>query len=199
MLNVATASLNTLPYPAVPQTENAILNQALVELRELKEEVAQLREERNRDHQEIQDLKEKVAALESTELQDIDRICIDIAQDRQRITKLEKPEQESKPYSPKVAAHLNEIVNAIQERERSTKDKAQKWDFISYWEVAELLGVSHRRVSQLADIARKDWRFVITWHPKKKNTKVFKLNPFRNLGSQAQFMDELREKYESEI
>ena len=193
MIEIATASLNNLPYGIASHTENTIPNQILAEIQALRAEVATLREEN-------QDLKERVAALESTEMQDIDRICIDIAQDRQRITKLEEPpEQEHKSYSPKVAAHLNEIVNAIQERERSTKDKAQKWDFISYWEVAELLGVSHRRVSQLADIARKDWRFVITWHPKKKNTKVFKLNPFRNLGSQAQFMDELREKYESEI
>ena len=85
MIEIALAGINTLPYPAVPQSENAILNQVLTELRELKEEVAQLREEN-------QDLKEKVTALESTELQDIDRICVDIAQDRQRISKLEHKE-----------------------------------------------------------------------------------------------------------
>jgi len=33
----------------------------------------------------------RVSSLESMEEQDISRVCLDIAQDRQRITKLEKP------------------------------------------------------------------------------------------------------------
>ena len=182
MIDVAKA-ISSLPFEAVPQSENAILNQLLAELQGLREEVATLREEN-------QDLKEKVVALESTELQDIDRICVDIAQDRQRITKLEKPpEQKNKPYSPKVAAHLDDIYGALQERERSCKGAARKWDFISFWEAAELLDLSHRRISQLADIARNDPRFIISWHPKKKNTKVFKINSI-NLGNLASIAHE---------
>jgi hypothetical protein len=85
MIEVATASLNTLPYPAV----SPILNQLLAELQSLRSEVTQLREERDRDREEIEALKVKLACQEATELQDINRICIDIAQDRQRISKLE--------------------------------------------------------------------------------------------------------------
>ncbi|MFA6372798.1 MAG: hypothetical protein WCW68_09240 [Methanothrix sp.] len=55
---------------------------------------------------------------------------------------------------------------------------------LPYVVVEELLGLSHRRVSQLADIARNDPRFAIGWHPRKKNMKVFRLNHF-TLGDMA--------------
>lgn len=85
MLEVVDTSINTLPYPAVPPADSSILNQLLAEIQELRSEVAQLREDN-------QDLREKVAALESLQLQDIDRVCLDIAQDRRRISKLERVE-----------------------------------------------------------------------------------------------------------
>jgi hypothetical protein len=82
MLEIATASLNTLPYPAVSPTESIILNQLFIELQSLKAEVAQLREE-NQDlikeasqplQDEVSNLKaiiahqdEKIAALEATQ------------------------------------------------------------------------------------------------------------------------------------
>jgi uncharacterized coiled-coil protein SlyX len=37
---------------------------------------------------------EKITALESSQEQDVDRICLDIALDRQRLTKLERPTKE---------------------------------------------------------------------------------------------------------
>jgi chromosome segregation ATPase len=82
MLEIAIASINTLPYPAVSPTDNPILSQLLVELQSLRSEVQELREE-NQDlikkavqplQDEVSDLKamiarqgEKIAALEATQ------------------------------------------------------------------------------------------------------------------------------------
>lgn len=68
------------------QTENTILNQIL---QSLKAEVSALREAHDEDRREIEALKAKLEALESQQLQDTDRICLDVAMDRQRISALE--------------------------------------------------------------------------------------------------------------
>jgi len=68
----------------------AILQDLLGAIQELKDEVAALREERAQDRREMAALTARVSSLESMEEQDISRVCLDIAQDRQRITKLEK-------------------------------------------------------------------------------------------------------------
>jgi hypothetical protein len=78
----------------------------------------------------------------------------------------------------KVSGHFEEIVKALSAREQQCESTGQKWDYMAFWVVEELLGLSHRRVSQLADIARNDPRFAIGWHPRKKNMKVFRLNHF---------------------
>ncbi len=51
-------------------------------LQSLLQEVHSLREE-------VRDLKEKIAALDAQQLQDVENLALDIAHDRQRITKLE--------------------------------------------------------------------------------------------------------------
>jgi hypothetical protein len=196
MLEIATASLNTLPYPAVSPTESTILNQVFSELQSLRSEVTQLREENKDLKERIASQDEKIAVLETTELQDVDRICIDIAQDRQRISRLECKDPEPQGHGAKVKEHLNVIYDALEDRERSCKGSARKLDFMTFWEAEELLGLSHRRISQLANIAKNDPRFIIGWHPKKKNTKIFKLNPFRSVGHIAAFMIELSKKVE---
>ncbi len=133
----------------------------------------------------LQTLLTTVQALKDRQDQDFERLAIDIAHDRQRITKLETPsEPEPKEYSSKVTKHLAEIEQALLAREQQCKNTGQKWDYMAFWEVEELLDLSHRRVSQLADIARNDPRFAIGWHPRKKNMKVFRLNHF-TLGDMA--------------
>lgn len=131
---------------------------------------------------EVQQLRDDVKALKARQDQDFERLAIDIAHDRQRITKLETTEP--KEPSQKVVEHLEEIAKALSAREQQCKNTGQKWDYMAFWEVEGLLGLSHRRVSQLADIARNDNRFAIGWHPRKKNMKVFRLNHF-TLGDMA--------------
>jgi hypothetical protein len=188
MSNVANARINTfgpLPKADVPQSE-PVISLTLDQLKGLIESAVQ--EAINPILDEIKDLETKIAALESTQEQEITRICLDIAYDRQRITKLEIPEQEPpKEYSFKVASHLDEIVKALVDRENQSKLSGQKWDYMAFWEVEQLLDLSHRRISQLADIARNDPRFALGWHPKRKNMKVFRLNHF-DLGSIAHLL-----------
>jgi len=180
MDNVALASINTFGSTStkagVPQSE-PVISLTLDQLKGLIESAVQ--EAINPILDEIKDLETKIATLESTQEQEITRLCLDIAYDRQRITKLEIPEPEPpKEYSPKVTSHLDEIVKALVDRENQSKLSGQKWDYMAFWEVEQLLDLSHRRISQLADIARNDPRFALGWHPRKKNMKVFRLNHF---------------------
>lgn len=62
----------------------------------LKEEVALLREEIAQDRQDIAALRAQVRSLESLQVSETTRVCLDIAQDRQRISALEHP-AEKKP------------------------------------------------------------------------------------------------------
>lgn len=190
MSNVANASINTFGTPSpkadVPQSEEPVFILTSCQLQDIITNALQPLQD------EIKDLRgmiaaqdTKIASLESMQEQEITRLCLDIAYDRQRITKLEIPEQEPpKEYSSKVASHLDEIVKALVDRENQSKLSGQKWDYMAFWEVEQLLDLSHRRISQLADIARNDPRFALGWHPRKKNMKVFRLNHF-DLGSIA--------------
>ena len=190
MEEIALANINTFgPSPKadfVPPSEEAVFILTSCQLQDTITKALQPLQD------EIKDLRgmiaaqdTKIAALESTQEQEITRLCLDIAYDRQRITKLEIPsDQEPKEYSSKVASHLDEIVKALVDRENQSKLSGQKWDYMAFWEVEQLLDLSHRRISQLADIARNDPRFALGWHPRKKNMKVFRLNHF-DLGSIA--------------
>ena len=121
MNNVATASLNTLPSARQvdfesPSEQLIVLSygqlQDLIKgaIQPLKDEVAALREERDQDHQEIAALRLKMASLETLQEQDTNRICLDIAYDRKRITALEHPAKEpgktETTRADKIAAYL---------------------------------------------------------------------------------------------
>jgi hypothetical protein len=69
-----------------------------------------------------------------------------------------------------VAGHIGDIRNALLVRKKAVKD------FLTFRDVGELLGVTHRRASQIARILLDDSRFVLCWHPTKLNTKIIRLN-----------------------
>jgi|UPI0004AD2FAB septal ring factor EnvC (AmiA/AmiB activator) len=90
--------ISTFPVSPLITIPAAVLQDLLGTLQELKDEVAALREERAQDHREMatltarmDTLTARVSSLESMEEQDISRVCLDIAQDRQRIARLERP------------------------------------------------------------------------------------------------------------
>jgi DNA-directed RNA polymerase sigma subunit (sigma70/sigma32) len=132
---------------------------------------------------------EQIATLTSTQEQDVTRICLDIAYDRQRLARLEKVSKEKPAPSPtrettqKTEAHITEIAHILGAKEtrlieggaaRPYVDKLRK-EGMTFSQLANVLGLTVDRVRQLSRIAATDQRFNITWHPRKKNTKIIKL------------------------
>lgn len=73
----------------------------------IRQELDLLQIERANDRREIAALRAQVHSLESTEEQDVTRVCLDIAQDRQRISKLERVEPQP------MQADRGEILRAL--------------------------------------------------------------------------------------
>ncbi len=104
MSKIADASINSFgPMPGADESpEESIFVLTSSQLRQiiqeaidpLKEEVAALREERDRDREDIASLRLKLASLESLQEADTTRICLDIAYDRRRLAALEHPIEE---------------------------------------------------------------------------------------------------------
>lgn len=57
---------------------------------------------------------------------------------------------------------------------RSYVDRLRK-EGMTFSQLANIMGLTTDRIRQLSKIAAGDQRFNITWHPRKKNTKIFKL------------------------
>jgi DNA-directed RNA polymerase sigma subunit (sigma70/sigma32) len=53
---------------------------------------------------------------------------------------------------------------------------------MTFSELANIMGLTVDRIRQLSRIAATDQRFNITWHPRKKNTKIIKLRRWDVLG-----------------
>lgn len=64
---------------------------------------------------------------------------------------------------------------------RAYVDRLRK-EGMTFSELANVLGLTTDRIRQLAKIASGDQRFNITWHPRKKNTKIIKLRRWDALG-----------------
>ena len=109
MSDVAIARINTFgPSPKAgfesPSEQLIVLTYAQFQdlikgaieqaIQPLQDEIAQLREEIDQDHQDIAALRLKMASLKTLQEQDTNRICMDIAYDRQRLAKLENPVKE---------------------------------------------------------------------------------------------------------
>ena len=92
------SDISTLPRDQLVAVPVGLLQDIIEAHQSLKEEVASLREEiavlqdeRAQGREEITSLKARITVVEAVEEQDVDRIYCDIAQDRQRIARLEKP------------------------------------------------------------------------------------------------------------
>ena len=105
MDNVASAKINTfgnspkanfvspseqLITLTIGQLQDLIKQAVEKAIQPLQDEVVALRYESDRVREEIATLRSQIAALTTTQEQDTDRICLDIAYDRQRLTKLEQ-------------------------------------------------------------------------------------------------------------
>ena len=83
--------LISLSYGQLQELIRGAVEQAL---QPLQDEVTALRVTVARQGEEIASLRAKLTLLESTQEQDANRICLDIAYDRQRLAKLEHPTEE---------------------------------------------------------------------------------------------------------
>lgn len=86
MLNIATAALNTLPYPAVSSAESTVLK-VLEELQLLREEIGQLRDDNEALKDKIASQNKRIASLEIQQDKDFDEIASKINEHSEAINK----------------------------------------------------------------------------------------------------------------
>jgi hypothetical protein len=125
---LALASVNSFASPNIAEYNRAALL----------DEIAQLREDLERDRQEIKGLKEKITALESIEEQDISRLALDIAQDRRRLAKMEQ-RPHALPKGAKTLARIAKIDEILKSRGATTLKEVERILKISPKEMNRLL------------------------------------------------------------
>lgn len=198
MNEVATARINTFgPLPKAdfesPSEQHIILSYAQLQdlikeaieqaIQPLQDEIAQLRE--GIDRQEIAALRLKMASLEK----DRDTLSENQLIQLRLIHELkEKVNQESpaptKKTTKKTEDHIQSIANALHAKEKKLIDcqappgylKRYRSEGMTFSDIAGLLGLTVDRIRQLSRIAATDQRLVVSWHPRKKNTKIFRLS-----------------------
>ena len=171
MTNLAEPIIYSLPYPAVSPSENAILNSLLSELQSLKEEVAQLRDQRDQDQHEIQDLRQQLEAHEDRLRNHGDRIAgLTLAQDDIEAT-LTKPTEKPAEPTEKTTDHINQLARVMTEDRRHA---------VSVAVAARLLGISKERMRQLKPLLLADGRFELGWDRQRGQKKrvVIRLKQF---------------------
>jgi hypothetical protein len=154
MIDVALAEIKTFgQYPKAdfvsPSEESAfiltssqlsgLITQAVEKaIQPLQDEVSQLRATVARQG-------EMIAALESTEEHDVNRICLDICQDRQRLAKLEQrpstgPAPIAPPQGAKTLARIAKIEEVLKSRGPSTLKELERILGIDRATMTRLLG-----------------------------------------------------------
>ena len=134
---------------------------------------------------------EKIAALEATLDTHADNSLIQL----RLINSLREdghkaPENAAPVLTKKTQDHITEIAHILGAKEkrliegqagRAYVDKLRK-EGMTFSQLANVLGLTVDRIRQLSRIAATDQRFNITWHPRKKNTKIIKLRRWDALG-----------------
>jgi DNA-directed RNA polymerase sigma subunit (sigma70/sigma32) len=191
MSEIALASINSFGISAKADFESpseeavfilnsvqlsALITKAIEKaLQPLQDEVMQLRAT-------VATQDEKIAALEATLDTHADNSLIQL----RLINSLreEKPAPApTRKTTQKTEAHITEIAHILGAKEkrliegqaaRPYVDKLRR-EGMTFSQLATVLGLTTDRIRQLSRIAATDQRFNITWHPRKKNTKIIKL------------------------
>ena len=188
MIDVASANINSfgnIPKADFEQPSEQLITLTAGQLQDLlgaihslKAEVAALQEQRHQDHQEIAELRQMVASLEATQ---------DTQGENQFIMLklINGLKEERAPPEPtkKTQDHINDIALILGTKEkRLIEDQASRHylqryreEGMTFSQLAGVMGLTVDRIRQLSRIAATDQRFNICWHPRKKNTKIFKL------------------------
>jgi len=192
MLNVANARINTFgPSPKadfVPpseqlitltygQLQELIINAVTKAIEPLQDEVRELKAiVANQD--------EKIVALESTQSTHADNQLIQLRlinsireeSHKEKIAHAANTTQKTQDHITSIAVILGAKEKRLIEGQapRAYVDRLRK-EGLTFSELANVMGLTVDRIRQLAKIAAGDQRFNITWHPRKKNTKIIKL------------------------
>jgi len=140
---------------------------------------------------EVRDLKatvarqdEKIAALEATLDTHAENSLIQLRLiNGLREDAPKAPENAAPAPTQKTQDHITSIAVILGAKEkrliegqapRAYVDRLRK-EGMTFSELANIMGLTVDRIRQLSRIAATDQRFNITWHPRKKNTKIIKL------------------------
>jgi hypothetical protein len=192
MDNVANASINSFgPSPKagfVPpseqlitltygQLQELIINAVTKAIEPLQDEVRELKAI-------VASQSEKIAALESTQSTHADNQLIQLRlinsireeSHKEKIAHAANTTQKTQDHITSIAVILGAKEKRLIEGQapRAYVDRLRK-EGLTFSELANVMGLTVDRIRQLAKIAAGDQRFNITWHPRKKNTKIIKL------------------------
>jgi DNA-directed RNA polymerase sigma subunit (sigma70/sigma32) len=140
---------------------------------------------------EVRDLKatvarqdEKITALEATLDTHADNSLIQLRLINGIREDVHKPPEGSAPaFTQKTQDHITSIAVILAAKEKRLIESQTAHAYVTrlrkegmtFSELANIMGLTVDRIRQLSRIAATDQRFNITWHPRKKNTKIIKL------------------------
>ena len=134
---------------------------------------------------------EQIAALEATLDTHADNSLIQLRLiNGLREDAHKSPENAAPAPTQKTQGHITSIAVILGAKEkrliegqapRAYVDRLRK-EGMTFSELANIMGLTVDRIRQLSRIAATDQRFNITWHPRKKNTKIIKLRRWDALG-----------------
>ena len=150
---------------------------------------------------EVRDLKatvarqdEKIAALEATLDTHADNSLIQLRLINGIREDVHKPPENAAPAPKKTTQktqdHITSIAVILAAKEKRLIESQTAHAYVTrlrkegmtFSELANIMGLTVDRIRQLSRIAATDQRFNITWHPRKKNTKIIKLRRWDALG-----------------
>lgn len=99
------------------------------------------------------------------------------------LSALEKTTTKTTEPTQKTLDHINQIAAILGNKERRLIDSQAPRSYITrlrqegmtFSQLAGVMELTVDRIRQLSRIAATDQRFNVTWHPRKKNTKIIKL------------------------
>jgi DNA-directed RNA polymerase sigma subunit (sigma70/sigma32) len=189
MSEIAQARINTFAKDDFVPTSEQLITLTYGQLQELIINAVTKAIEPLQD--EVRDLKktvacqnEKIAALEATQDTHADnqfiqlRLINEVREEshKEEIARTANTTQKTADNITRIAVILAAKEKRLIEGQapRAYVDKLRK-EGVTFSELANIMGLTVDRIRQLSRIAATDQRFNITWHPRKKNTKIIKL------------------------
>ena len=169
MDNIAAATINSFgstPKADVPQSEESIFVLTSSQLRDIisqavAEATRPLTDRLSLLEADTTTLKAEIVDLRASGEAEVERVCVDIAQDRRRLATLEESRTPTDP-TKKTTGHLDELERMMSE------EKSQQ---VSIAKGARLLGISKERMRQLKPLILQDGRFELAWDRQKGQPK----------------------------